>query len=176
MGYESELIHMKLLASDLDGTLFFKHLEKGYKESDIEAIKQFQKDGNLFGCCTGRALFGATPSFENLLQCDFYIASSGAVICNAKKEVIYEAKVDFEIVKEIYETYKDQVNIVFQGRDYYSFREKEDGIKFTPIYDLEAIRNEPLYGLCLFTEEYSILDKQKEKYIQRMLGKKLKST
>ena len=48
MGYESELINMKLLASDLDGTLFFKHLEKGYKESDIEAIKKFQKEGNLF--------------------------------------------------------------------------------------------------------------------------------
>lgn len=160
-------ITKKLFASDLDGTLFFKG---GHKEGDFKAIKKFQEAGHLFGCCTGRTLEGALRSFDNFYDLDFYIASSGAVICNAKKEVIYEAKVDFEIVKEIYETYKGQVNIVFQGRDYYSFRENEEGINFTHIYDLEAIRNEPLYGLCLFTEEYSILDQieveLKEKYPQ----------
>ena len=158
---------LKLFASDLDGTLFFKD---GHKEGDFKAIKKFQEAGHLFGCCTGRTLEGALRSFNNFYDLDFYIASSGAVICDKNKDIIYEAKVDFEIVKAIYETYKDRVNIVFQGRDYFSFREKEEGINFTHINDLEEMRNEPLYGLCLFTEELEILDvievELKEKYPQ----------
>ena len=161
---------MKLLASDLDGTLLFRHLNNGSKPGDIDAIKQLQKEGHLFGCCTGRTLEGALRSFDNFYDLDFYIASSGAVICNEKREIIYEARVDFETIKSIYETYKDRVNIVLQGRDYYSFKEKEEGIHFTRIYDLEAVRNEPLYGLCLFTEHLEILDEieveLKEKYPQ----------
>lgn len=157
----------KIFASDLDGTLFFKD---GHREGDFKAIKRFQEAGHVFGCCTGRTLEGALRSFDNFYDLDFYIASSGAVICNSKREVIYEARVDFEIIKDIYETYKDKVNIVFQGRDYYSFKKEEEGIRHTHIYDLEAIRNEPLYGLCLFTEQLEILDdieiELKEKYPQ----------
>ena len=157
----------KIFASDLDGTLFFK---TGHKEGDFKAIQKFQEAGHLFGCCTGRTLEGALRSFDNFYDLDFYIASSGAVICNEKREIIYEARVDFETIQSIYEAYKDRVNIVLQGRDYYSFKEKEEGIHFTRIYDLEAVRNEPLYGLCLFTEHLEILDEieveLKEKYPQ----------
>lgn len=157
----------KIFASDLDGTLFFKD---GHREGDFKAIKKFQDAGHVFGCCTGRTLEGALRSFDNFYDLDFYIASSGAVICNEKREIIYEARVDFETIKEIYEAYKDKVNIVFQGRDYYSFKAEEEGIRHTHIHDLEAIRNEPLYGLCLFTEQHEILDgieiELKEKYPQ----------
>ena len=100
---------MKLLASDLDGTLFFRNIEKGYKQEDIDAIKQFQINGNLFGCCTGRALMGAVPSFEGLLECDFYIASSGAMICDKDLNVIYDCPVDFSIAKEIVNKYKGEI-------------------------------------------------------------------
>ena len=44
---------MKMLASDYDGTLYF---EFGYRKTDLEAIRQFQKEGNLFGLCSGRPL------------------------------------------------------------------------------------------------------------------------
>lgn len=156
----------KIFASDLDGTLFFKD---GHREGDFKAIEKFQKEGNLFGCCTGRTLVGALKSFDNFYDLDFYIASSGAIICNSKKEIIYEARVDFEIIKDIYEAYKDRVNIVFQGYKYFSFREATDIIHIT-IRDIEEIRHEPLYGLCLFTEQSEILDEieveLKQKYPQ----------
>ncbi|WP_305151900.1 HAD hydrolase family protein [uncultured Dubosiella sp.] len=49
---------MKWLASDYDGTLYF---EDGYKQEDLEAIRAFQKQGNMFGLCSGRrcVIYGA---------------------------------------------------------------------------------------------------------------------
>ena len=47
---------MRIFASDFDNTLHFVNEEgKGYfKKEDLEAIEKFQKEGNLFGLCTGR--------------------------------------------------------------------------------------------------------------------------
>ena len=62
---------MKLLASDFDNTLWFHdHM----KERDVKTIKEFQKQGNLFGVCTGRCLQGiVNPSQPYNLEHDFYI-------------------------------------------------------------------------------------------------------
>lgn len=49
---------MIIFASDFDNTLFYHQGENGYiRKEDIEKIEQFQAVGNLFGLCTGRALF-----------------------------------------------------------------------------------------------------------------------
>lgn len=42
---------MKVLASDFDGTLFFKGK---FKEEDLKQIRAFQAQGHQFGLCTGR--------------------------------------------------------------------------------------------------------------------------
>ena len=72
---------MKLLASDFDNTLWFHdHM----KERDVKTIKEFQKQGNLFGVCTGRCLQGiVNPSQPYNLEHDFYILLSGALILNS---------------------------------------------------------------------------------------------
>ena len=144
---------MKLLASDLDGTLFFRNIEKGYKQEDIDAIQQFQKDGHLFGCCTGRALFGATPSFKDLLDCDFYIASSGAMICDKDLNVIYDCPIDFEIVKEIVEAYQDEVTIFIQTKRYYILRKEFPGGLIKIIQSIDELKDETIYSICLITED-----------------------
>ena len=153
---------MKLLASDLDGTLFFRNIEKGYKQEDIDAIKQFQINGNLFGCCTGRALMGAVPSFEGLLECDFYIASSGAMICDKDLNVIYDCPVDFSIANQIVNKYKDQITIFIQTKRYYILKEGYPKEIFQYIDSFDELKNEPIYSICLITEDQKQLDKMEE--------------
>jgi len=159
---------MKIFASDLDGTLFFKNIEKGYKQGDIEAIKKFQEAGNLFGCCTGRALNGTVPSFENLLTCDFYIVSSGAVICDRDLNIIYDCPINLEVAKKMVEEYKNQVTIFVQTLRYYILTKGYPEDVFKYIESLDEIQNEKIYGICLITEDHDLLDKieieVKEKY------------
>ena len=68
---------MKVLASDFDGTLFFKGK---FKEEDLKQIRAFQAQGHQFGLCTGRPLAGVTGAIRESVRCDFMILSSGAQI------------------------------------------------------------------------------------------------
>lgn len=97
---------MKLLASDFDNTLwFYDHM----KDEDVKAIHQFQKDGNLFGICTGRSLKGiVVPSTNYSIDYDFYILLSGAQILNKNKEIIFEKKIPIQIVRDVYEVLNHQ--------------------------------------------------------------------
>ena len=73
---------MRIFASDFDNTLHFVNEEgKGYfKKEDLEAIEKFQKEGNLFGLCTGRPLYGLQGDLKGGPKLDFIIASTGALI------------------------------------------------------------------------------------------------
>ena len=78
---------MKVLASDFDGTIFFKdHV----KEEDVKAVKVFQNEGHLFGLCTGRPLIGVTKYVKDDITFDFYILSTGAVILDKNMNALYE--------------------------------------------------------------------------------------
>lgn len=66
---------MYIFASDFDNTLYFKgeiHSE------DCRAIQSFQKQGHLFGICTGRPKGGILPNIEGFVNLDFLISSTGA--------------------------------------------------------------------------------------------------
>ena len=105
---------MKIMASDFDGTLFFRFIGdgKGFKDEDLEAIKKFQEAGHRFGVCTGRPLIGIASQCDGKLDLDFYITTSGAAILNAKKEVVYEKCIchetmvklakEFEVISDIW--------------------------------------------------------------------------
>mgnify|MGYP004449107859 CR=1 FL=1 len=73
---------MRIFASDFDNTLHFVNEEgKGYfKKEDLEAVEKFQKEGNLFGLCTGRPLYGLQEDLKGGPKLDFIIASTGALI------------------------------------------------------------------------------------------------
>lgn len=81
-----------VFASDFDDTLFF-HDGRGLQESDVQAIREFQKRGNLFGLCTGRPAV-LRSQIEQLtqgrIQFDFEIYSCGSVILDSNQEKIFE--------------------------------------------------------------------------------------
>ncbi|MEY8257964.1 HAD-IIB family hydrolase [Erysipelotrichaceae bacterium 66-17] len=89
---------MKMLASDYDGTLYF---EFGYRKTDLEAIRQFQKEGNLFGLCSGRPLSNLWDLESDELHFDFIIASSGACISRQPGSIVEEEFLPFEAFERI---------------------------------------------------------------------------
>ena len=82
---------MKIIASDYDGTL--NH--GGIDDIKRSAIKEWRKAGNLFGLVSGR---GAPDLIElqkkNDFECDFLLASNGAVILNPEGKVLSESRCD----------------------------------------------------------------------------------
>ena len=105
---------MKLLASDFDNTLWF---EDHMKEQDVEAIHAFQKEGHLFGVCTGRSLNGILrPSKQYGITYDFYILLSGGLILNKDYKPLLETQIPISLVKDIYQFTNNQ-NITLNYND-----------------------------------------------------------
>ncbi|HAH76281.1 hypothetical protein IV49_GL000443 [Kandleria vitulina DSM 20405] len=114
---------MKILASDFDGTLFF---HTGFKEKDLLAIKDFQRQGHKFGICTGRSLDGVLIPSDNVdIHYDFYIVNSGGMILDENQNVIFESKIPFSIIKEIYEKFPIAVSVVDGNMMYLMFNWKK---------------------------------------------------
>lgn len=99
---------MKILSSDYDDTLF---IDQHITQENIEAIKRFQKQGNLFGINSGRHLdsifaecdmFGLTP--------DFYIGNNGTVVLNKDREILFIADFNPEVVQEVIEYFREHLS------------------------------------------------------------------
>lgn len=96
-------MNKKLMASDFDGTIYFR--EEHYKKEDVKAIKEFQSNGNLFGICTGRSLNAIYDPIQSdgVIHPDFYIAATGAVIADKNKNILWADYLPYETVKQIYD-------------------------------------------------------------------------
>jgi Cof subfamily protein (haloacid dehalogenase superfamily) len=88
---------MKALASDFDGTFYFMKKNDPIKKCDIEAVKEFQDQGNLFGFCTGRPLYGILDYLNNETSADFYITNNGATIFDKDFNLIFEKTIPKDI-------------------------------------------------------------------------------
>lgn len=84
--------HMKLLATDYDGTLKFGD---SVLESDIEAIRKWRSEGNLFAIVTGRSKESITQQAqEHDLPVDFYVTNNGGMVFSAEGEVLLSTSLD----------------------------------------------------------------------------------
>ncbi len=92
---------MKAFASDFDGTLFFHNRPEPINHSDISAIWDYQKQGYLFGLCTGRPLLGTLEYLTKEIQPDFYITNSGATIFDKDLNLIFEKFISKEIIDSL---------------------------------------------------------------------------
>ena len=88
---------MKALACDFDGTFYFMGENEPIKQCDIDAVKEFQAQGHLFGFCTGRPLIGLTDYLDKNVKADFYILNSGATIFDKNQNLIFEKTIPKEI-------------------------------------------------------------------------------
>ena len=88
---------MKALACDFDGTFYFMDQEEMIKPCDVDAVKDFQSQGHLFGFCTGSPLFGLLDYLDAPVKADFYILNSGATIFDKDCNLIFEKTISKEI-------------------------------------------------------------------------------
>lgn len=140
---------MKVLASDFDGTLFF---DGKFKTEDIQKIKEFQKQGNLFGLCSGRPFKGIIATTDGQIDYDFYILCTGALVLNKQQEVIYKNTITPELLKRFYEKYMIDYKIFIQANfQIYAFEDDVlTGIVRQKITSLEEVEGD-IYGISMNT-------------------------
>ena len=143
---------MKVFATDLDGTLVHN---KKVTETDREAIAAFQKE-NLFGVCTGRPL-SCLYDVEGI-PFDFYIMCTGALLLDKDRHVIEEHLLDKELVRDIYNHYRDYSNIIVQteSESHFYFTDFIDFPTFTMIKDFEEIKDSKFYSISLVFDTGSL--------------------
>lgn len=136
---------MKVFATDLDGTLVHN---KKVTETDREAIAAFQKE-NLFGVCTGRPL-SCLYDVEGI-PFDFYIMCTGALLLDKNRHVIEGHLLDKELVKDIFDHYKDHANIIVQTESvsHFYFTDFIDIPTLTIIKDFEEIKDSKFYSISI---------------------------
>ncbi|MGL6098116.1 MAG: HAD-IIB family hydrolase [Fusobacteriaceae bacterium] len=104
---------MKLLASDLDGTLINNNI---ISNEDLFAIQDLQSKKNLFAVSTGRPLNGVEHILnEYQITPDYYILLNGTLILNKEKKTIKQEFIKFNKIKAIIDTIKNyNTNISFE--------------------------------------------------------------
>lgn len=143
---------VKVLASDFDNTLFFRNIENGFKEEDIKAILEFQREGYLFGMCSGRPLAGLIGSLSGIIKPDFYIVSTGGLILDREHHVLFSKRIPFDIANEIYETYKNEIELLPQTlslKDVYITHPFEDDKNTVSITSMEDMKGKDIYSFSL---------------------------
>ncbi len=139
----------KAFASDFDGTLYFMFDEEPIRKDDIIAIEDFREKGNLFGVCTGRSLRGITDVIENEMF-DFYILASGALIVDQDLNIISQTCISYQTMKEIYEKYEKDLDIIIQANDTVYCLQEERPLQVF-IRSIEEMENAAVYGLSFGT-------------------------
>lgn len=105
----------KLLASDVDGTLY---VNQKIHEKSLEGIKKFRQDGNVFLLCTGRNFGGVKHLFEEYdIEVDGFILCNGAVVLNENFEAIHNENIDDKTIKSLFEEAKDKEEYNFYFAD-----------------------------------------------------------
>ncbi|MFR0799986.1 MAG: HAD family hydrolase [Suilimivivens sp.] len=90
-----------ILFTDMDGTILFSDNGKTYfKESDLDAIKEFQQRGNLIVINSGRALPWIVAPLEGYLLPDYMIAGTGSIIADSHQQILHEEPVSFTAIKK----------------------------------------------------------------------------
>ena len=144
---------VKVIASDLDGTLLNEH--HTFSDKTIEMIKKAQDRGIRFMLATGRSFKQAKQLTEEAgIVCD-YLVSSGAEVRNSKKELILSSHMKMQDCKMVYQVLKDDtIPFLFSTKecDYCigTQEELEDNVlehifAFSQTVSKEEIKKSPIY-------------------------------
>lgn len=156
---------MKVLASDLDGTLYFGE-EVGVKPQDIKAIKEFQKAGNLFGICSGRTYAGIKHAIEDEdVKLDFYILVSGACLMDKDGNYLYYHTIEKNLIQRILNVIDEtNINILFcHGENYYRMNPNHNMTGYgIVIHDIDEAEFDHYDSLHLGFDNLETLEKVKK--------------
>ena len=90
---------MKIAASDYDGTLFRKGT---ISKKTIEGVHAWRAAGNKFGMVSGRDYGMLMPQLKHYgIEYDFTICNNGGIIRDKQGNVLYQAKMNSNTLKEM---------------------------------------------------------------------------
>lgn len=139
-------------ASDFDGTLYFMGRQPTVNPADLAAIEAYQRQGGLFGICTGRSLKGVRLAVEDRVRFDFYILVSGALILDGSENTLYKRCISRALLEELCASY-GRYEMVIQANDtVYTF-----GRPYplqTKIASLDDIEGTDFYGISMATGSF----------------------
>lgn len=101
---------IKLIASDMDGTLLNEKMEVSSR--NIQAIKDAEKNGIEFLIATGRGLSEAKPFLKNHVHPGF-ITLNGAEVFDTKGDLISSNPISKEAQKQVIEIF-NKYNVYFE--------------------------------------------------------------
>lgn len=93
------------IASDYDGTLCQSNWDTGEEYFDpavLQAVRDYQAAGGLFGICTGRPLYMVVESLKGIVDLDFYIASTGAQVADKSLAPLVERTLDRDVAQQVF--------------------------------------------------------------------------
>ena len=151
---------IKVIASDLDGTLFGS--ESKIAPETLAAVKRACEAGIRFIITTGRNFRGVMKELEDAdLTCD-YILCSGAEVRNSKQEIVSQVPISMELCGEVYEVLqKYPVSVIF-GTDEYDYQ----------IGTYEEVEKQTVSRLNSYFSEIGISELQKA----QMFGERMDTT
>ena len=93
---------MKLLVSDYDGTIFdIDNLKNSRK--NIDAIKRFKDNGNLFAIATARTFLSIKNQTDKFkIPYDYLICSDGGCVFDKDDNIIYSNSIDINLLLKIH--------------------------------------------------------------------------
>ena len=117
---------IKLVASDLDGTLLFKGAQS-LPEEIFPLIRQLKKMGILFVAASGRQYANMKKMFRPVVEDMAFISENGGLVVYNEK-VLYQDSFEQELVREIAESIYDKEGSEFtcSTKDFYYIRPKTE--------------------------------------------------
>ena len=137
---------MKCLISDFDGTLYDSNFEK-----NIEKIREFCKENNIFVVATGRTYESILEMMKSYnIPFDFLICSDGACIYNNNNDCIYSSYMPRNL--------------------------KVDVLKFLEIYNIKELKYDNNVSICNNQKLVSrILLKCEDRNLEKKISEELNS-
>lgn len=90
---------MKILASDLDGTLI---REEKISNEDLDALKRLKENGHKVIVSTGRTFSGVESLFRDFpFEYDYLVLCNGGLVLNKENEIIHRKSINYDIKDNI---------------------------------------------------------------------------
>lgn len=106
---------MKILASDLDGTLV---REDKISKEDLDALKKLKENGHKVIVSTGRTMSGIETLFRDYpFEYDYLVLCNGGLVLNKDNEIIHRKSINYNIKDSIINNFYDEGTLIMYYDD-----------------------------------------------------------
>lgn len=157
-GWRLRFIIMKILFTDLDGTLV--NNQDPINIRDIEALHKFQKEGHKVVLCTGRT-YHETEALLGYIPYDYLILSNGGQIRD-KKEILFNHLIDQKTGIKILDDLMMKTSDLFFGdargmfcyKDHHTYKITDKPYLIDSSFQNEYRQSEGFSIICIYARNH----------------------